>query len=149
MEYRTGNIGRVIVARFDHGEDFLAGLNHLLKEEEIKKAWFNVIGGIAAARVVTGPKEPVMPPEPVWREIETREVLGGGTVYWDGDEPVVHLHAALGHHGETVTGCVREWARTYLVLEVTIFEITGFPAARPWFAEGGFKRLIFANGDGD
>ncbi len=143
MDYRIGRTGRVIVARFDHGEDFLAGLNDLVKKEEIRQAWFNVIGGIAAARVVTGPKEPTMPPEPVWRETETREVLGGGTIYWDDDGPAIHLHAALGHHGDTVTGCVREWARTYLVLEVTIFEITGCSTHRPWFKEGGFKRLEF------
>ena len=143
MDYRIGAPGRVVVARFDHNEDFVEGLNRLLKKEDIRQGWFNVIGGIAAAKVVTGPKEPTMPPDPVWQEVTTREVLGGGTVYWDGDEPAVHLHAAMGHHGETVTGCVREWARTYLVLEVTIFEIKGFSAHRPWFAEGGFKRLTF------
>ena len=145
MEYRTGKIGRVFAVRFDDNEDFLAGLSELIKKEAIKTGWFQVIGGLRQAGVVTGPKAPTMPPEPVWAEMNgAHEVLASGSIFWsDTDTPRIHLHAALGHHGETVTACVRKGTKTYLILEVIIFEITGINASRPWFAEGEFFKLGF------
>lgn len=145
MEYRQGTTGRVFCIRFDDGDDFLGGLTELVSKEQVRQGWFQVIGGLRQAQVVTGPKEPTMPPDPVWAELETvRETLGTGTVFWDGDEPRLHLHAALGHHGDTLTACVRKGTKTYLVLEVVLIEIAGIEASRPWFAPGGFNRLTFA-----
>ena len=131
--------------RFDDGDDFLEEMLRLIKNENIRFGWFHVIGGLRQADVVTGPKEPVMPPEPVWCEIEgARETLGTGSIAWDEkDEPKIHLHAALGHHGDTLTACVRKGTKVYLILEVYIIEVTGVDISRPWFAEGGFNRLTF------
>lgn len=144
MEYRTGRMGRIMVARFDHGEDVLAGLIDLVKKEEIRAGFLHLLGGLRDADVVTGPREPVMPPEPVWREVrETRETLATGSIFWDGDEPKIHLHAALGHHGEALTACVRNKARVYLVIEAYLVEILDLGASRPWYPEGGFNRLSF------
>lgn len=145
MEYRSGNIGRVFTVRFDHEDDFLGELLSLIKKENIRCGWFQVIGGLLEADIVTGPKEPVMPPEPVWDSLTSaRETLGAGSVFWDGDTPRIHLHAALGHHGHTLTSCVRKGTKVYLILEVIIFEIAGIDATRPWFEEGGFNRLTFS-----
>jgi predicted DNA-binding protein with PD1-like motif len=145
MDYRTGSVGRVFAVRFDDGDDLLAGLTELIKKENIRNGWFHVIGGLREIDVVTGPREPVMPPEPVWREVRNaRETLGSGSVYRDeNDEPKIHLHAALGHHGDTITGCLRRGSRTYLLLEVILFEITGFDASRPWSAAKGFNIVTF------
>ncbi|MCD6388873.1 MAG: DNA-binding protein [Desulfobulbaceae bacterium] len=146
MEYKTGSTGRIFAVRFDDGDDFLEEMLRLIKNENIRFGWFHVIGGLRQADVVTGPKEPVMPPEPVWCEIEgARETLGTGSIAWDEkDEPKIHLHAALGHHGDTLTACVRKGTKVYLILEVYIIEVTGVDISRPWFAEGGFNRLTFA-----
>ncbi|MDA8163675.1 MAG: DNA-binding protein [Desulfobacteraceae bacterium] len=144
MDYRTGRVGRIVVARFDHGEDFLAGLTEIVKKEEIRAGFLHLLGGVQEADVVTGPREPVMPPDPVWREVKTRETLATGSIFWDGPEPKMHLHAALGHHGETITGCVRRKAKVYLVIEAYIFEILDLGAGRPWYPEGGFNRLTFS-----
>ena len=145
MEYRKGTVGRVFTVRFDHGENLLEGLKKLIAEEDIRCGWFHVLGGIQEADVVIGPKEPVMPPEPVWSKISnTMEVLGTGSIFWEGDEPIIHLHADLGHHGETITACVRKGAKTYLILEVCIIEISGINATRPWFEKGGFNRITFS-----
>ena len=144
MDYRSGTVGRVFAVRFDEGDDFLAELTSLIKKENIRSGWFHVIGGLREAGVVTGPKKPVMPPEPVWAELDTvRETLGTGTIFWDGDEPKIHLHAALGHHGDTLTACVRKGTKVYLVLEVFITETEGINATRPWYEKGGFNRLTF------
>jgi len=144
MDYRQGNINRVFAVRFDEGDDFLGELTGLIKKENIKSGWFHVIGGMREADVVSGPKEPVMPPEPVWKKVDgAHEVLGSGSIFWADDEPKIHLHAALGHHGDTLTACVRKGTKVYLILEVYIIEISGLDASRPWYDEGGFNRLTF------
>lgn len=146
MEYRTGAVGRVFIIRFDDGEDLLAELTTLVKKENVRNGWFQVIGGLKEIDCVIGPKQPVIPPDPVWKEIrDARETLGSGSVFRDEkNEPKIHLHAALGHHGETVTGCLRKGSRTYLILEVILFEISGFDASRPWYEDRGFNMLTFA-----
>lgn len=145
MEYKKGSVGRVFSIRFDEGDYFLEEFLRLIKKENIRNGWFHVLGGLREAEVVTGPKEPTMPPEPVWREVRgAREVLGTGSVFWDRDEPKIHLHAAMGHHGDTLTACVRKGTKVYLVLEVMIMELEGFEASRPWYDKGGFNRLTFA-----
>lgn len=144
MDYRQGTTGRVFSIRFDDGDDFLEELLAIIKKENIRQGWFQVIGGLRQAEFVTGPKEPTMPPEPVWDSVDgARETLGTGTVFWDGDEPKIHLHAALGHHGQTTTACVRKGTRVYLILEVMLIEIAGIDADRPWYEKGGFNRLTF------
>jgi len=146
MEYKTGSIGRVIMARFDQGDDLLEGLLELFRKENLRAGWFQILGGLRQAGVVTGPKEPTMPPDPVWVEVDgAREAVGSGSVFWEGDEPRIHLHAALGHHGETMTACIRRNTKVYLVLEVMIFELQGLDATRPYFTEGGFNRLTFGS----
>lgn len=145
MEYRSGSIGRVLTIRFDHGDDFLEGLKEILLKEDIKTGWFQILGAMRRADVVIGPKEPVMPPIPLWTKVdEAREAIGTGSVYMDGEEPIIHLHAALGYHGETLTACVRKNTEVYLILEVLLFEITGIGATRPWWDKGGFNRLTFS-----
>ncbi len=145
MEYRRGTVGRVIAVRFDHGEDFFAGLKEIILREQIESGWFQVIGAFAQAGTVIGPREPVVPPEPVWKEVDSVcEVLGSGSVHLDQGEPKIHLHAALGSHGETLTGCVRKDTRVYLTLELLLFELKGLGASRPWNEQGGFSRLEFS-----
>lgn len=145
MEYRAATTGRVFIVRFDHGEDFLAGLRDLVRMENVRCAWYQAFGGLAEADVVIGPREPTMPPDPVWRQIRhTMEVAATGSIFWDGDRPLIHTHAAMGHHGDTVTGCVRENTKVYLLLEVIVHEILGVEASRPWFEAGGFNRVSFA-----
>jgi uncharacterized protein len=145
MDYRTGEMGRILVARFDHQEDFLAGLKALALKENLRQAFFHLLGGTQQADVVIGPREPVMPPDPVWQQVrDVRETLATGSIFWDGPEPKIHLHAALGHHGQTLTGCVRESTKVYLVLEAYLFEVKGMEASRPWYPAGGFHRLSFS-----
>jgi len=147
MDYAVGTIGRIFTIRFDDGDDFLTGLADLAAKENVKAGWFNIIGGLRQAEVVTGPQAAVMPPEPVWAKVdEAKEVIGVGSIFRDENNlPKVHLHSALGHHGNTMTVCVRKKTATYLILEAYLVEITGINATRPWFAKGQFNRLAFAD----
>lgn len=149
MEYQSGATGRVFYVRFDHGEELLAGLKTLAIREKVQCGWFQLFGGIRKADVVIGPQQPSVPPQPVWQEMdEVREVLATGSVFWDEQEPVLHMHAALGHHGDTVTGCVRKKAEVYLVIEAVLFELVGMDISRRWYQKGGFKRPEIKNGKG-
>lgn len=144
MEYQTGATGRVFYARLDDGEDMHHCLTELVRREGVRCGMVQVFGGLKSAGVVTGPKEPVMPPDPVWRNVEdAREILGIGSVFWEGDTPRIHLHAAMGHHGETLTGCLRKDSRVYLVIELMLMEVTGIEVTRPWWPVGGFNRPTF------
>jgi len=146
MEYRSGKIGRVFVIRFDDGDDFLQELTNVVNKEDIQNGWFTMLGGLRQADVVTGPEEPTMPPKPVWAKVDgAREVVGLGSVFRDeAGTPKIHLHTALGHHGQTMTACVRKGTKTYLILEAYLTEITELDATRPWFPEGEFNRLTFS-----
>lgn len=147
MDYRSGEIGRILVIRFDDGDDFLQELINVVKKENVQTGWFSMLGGLRQAGVVTGPKKPTMPPEPIWAAVDgAREVVGIGSIFRDeSGEPKIHLHAALGHKGETMTACVRKDSKTYLILEAYLIEITNIDVTRPWFPPGQFNRVTFHN----
>ncbi|MDA8171658.1 MAG: DUF296 domain-containing protein [Nitrospiraceae bacterium] len=131
MKYQAGRTGRVFVASFDDGEDFLQSLAGFSREQEIRSAVFFLVGGVKGGRIVLGPKGDEMPPEPVWGEISgNSELVGTGTIFWDENGPKIHLHMAAGRGESVKVGCLRENSRTFLVLEAVIFEIAGIDAGR-------------------
>ncbi|MBS1233036.1 MAG: hypothetical protein H6R42_690, partial [Nitrospirae bacterium] len=80
MKYQVGQVGKVIVARFEDREDILENIAAIAKKENIRNAVFNLIGGIKKGSIVVGPEEETLPPKPVWRDIqESTEVIGVGT----------------------------------------------------------------------
>lgn len=124
MQYQAGRPGRIIVARFNDGEDVLAGIADICRKEDIRNASFNVVGGMKGGRFVVGPETEEMPPKPVWRELrESHEAVGFGTIFWENDSPKVHFHGAYGKGESVKAGCMREGSEVFLVLEVVITEI--------------------------
>ena len=82
-------------------------------------------------RMVTGPEEPVIPPVPHFVMFEGGwEVFGVGTIYPGEGGPHIHYHASVGRSGHALTGCLREKATTYLIIEAVILEFTGLTARR-------------------
>ncbi|MGQ9558491.1 MAG: PPC domain-containing DNA-binding protein [Desulfurispora sp.] len=61
-------------------------------------------------------------------------------------EPVIHLHASWGRGDRVVTGCIREEATVYLMVEVFVWEITGLAAGRHFDQRLGLKALSFGAG---
>ncbi len=131
MKYETGEFGRVLVARFEDGDDILQGLQDLADKEQIRAAIFYLVGGISDGKIVVGPETEEMPPVPVWRLLqESHETLGVGTIFWQGDTPKLHLHGSYGKKDAVSTGCLRETATTFIVMEAVIMEIKGIKAVR-------------------
>ena len=71
------------------------------------------------------------------------EVLGVGTIYCDDAGPKLHIHTAIGKGDQSVVGCPRGGAKTFLVVEVTIIEIEGIQAGRKLDKEKGLNLLRF------
>ena len=142
MKYKTGTLGRVFVARFEDGDDILKELAETAKKEKIKGAIFHLIGGIKQGNIVVGPEKESLPPVPVWRSIEeSHELLGTGTIFWEGDEPKIHLHGAFGKGDEVRVGCLRQSSETFLVLEAVILELNGLDVKREFDKASGLTLL--------
>lgn len=142
MQYQTGQAGRVVVARFKDREDVLGNLCEIAVKENIRAAAFYLVGGMREARIVVGPEKDEMPPTPVWRELgESHEVVGFGTIFYQGDEPKVHFHGAFGKNDTVKVGCMREKTETFLVLEAVIIELCGISAVREFDAASGLTLL--------
>ncbi|MEW6161969.1 MAG: DUF296 domain-containing protein [Nitrospirota bacterium] len=142
MKYQVGKTGRVVAARFEDREDLLKGINDIVKKEKIKNAVFFLLGGMRQGKIVVGPEKDKIPPTPVWRELrEGHEVLGLGTIFWEGEEPKVHFHGAFGKQDKASVGCLREVSETFLILEAVIIEIEGINVEREFDPASGLSLL--------
>jgi predicted DNA-binding protein with PD1-like motif len=147
MQSTVGKLGKVIVAKFEHGEDFIAGLGDLSKKHKIKAGVVLFLGALKGGRIVTGPKMPVVPPEPNWFEFDDgREVFGVGTIFREGNTPKLHLHTGMGKGDQAIVGCVREKAKIFLVIEAIIIELRGIKADKAVDPQTGLMMLRILSG---
>ena len=142
MKYQVGGVGRVVVARFEDRDDVLGNLSSIAKKEGISAAAFYLVGGMREGKIVVGPEKDEFPPVPVWKELgEAHEVIGFGTIFYQDNEPKVHLHAAFGKGDSVKVGCLRENSKTFLVLEAVIIELRGINAIRAFDPVSGVNIL--------
>ncbi len=142
MKYQQGSFGRVFMLRFDDKDDLLNEIKSVAIKEKIKAATITLLGGLRHAAVVSGTKEAVIPPDPMWIKVsDGREVLGFGTLFWKGEDPVIHLHGAVGRDRETIAGCIRSESIVYLVVEAVITEILGIDAVKALDEKTGLVML--------
>ncbi len=144
MKASEGKIGRVFVIRLEDGDVIPACLEHFAEAHGITTGQVILIGGIADGEIVVGPRDSTAsPPEPILLPVDgAHEVVGAGIIAPDKNgQPVLHIHAALGRAGQTVTGCLRPGVTTWLVGEAIIYEITGTTTARLPDKASGFNLL--------
>ncbi len=147
MDYGIGKIGRTVVARLYEGEDIYAEIEGLAEKENIRCATVLLVGGMRKGKVVVGPVNPTGPIEPNFVEFDdAREIAGVGTIFFDGEGPKMHMHAAIGRGSETFAGCPRGGASVFCVLEAVITEITDIDATRALDPEIGLKLLTLGKG---
>jgi predicted DNA-binding protein with PD1-like motif len=134
MQYTEGRLGRVFVVRIDDGEDMLVSLRQFINDKSVYAGSILFLGALMEGRMVTGPEEPVIPPVPHFVMFEGGwEVFGIGTIYpGEGGGPHIHYHASVGRSGHALTGCLREKAITYLIVEAVVLEFTGLSARREY-----------------
>ena len=144
MEYREAKLNRSFVIKFDHGEDILDGIKNLIRKEKVEAGLVFLVGALSKAKMVTGPEKQVIPPEPHWVKFDDgREILAIGTIFWEGDEPKLHLHSAAGRGDHTFAGCIRENGTVFLVVEAVLLELTGSGAIRTFDGASRLSLLSF------
>lgn len=133
MKASQGRIGRVFVIRLEDGDVVPDCIERFAADQGVTLAHAVLIGGIGSGQVVVGPRHfDHMPPEPMLLPVDgPHEVAGVGVLAPDEDDrPVLHIHAALGRSGATLTGCLRPGVTTWLVGEVILYEILDAQAKR-------------------
>ncbi|MDP2831143.1 MAG: DUF296 domain-containing protein, partial [Candidatus Omnitrophota bacterium] len=97
MKYTQGTIGRVFLVKFENNDILIAQLSGLAKKEKIKAATIIFIGALKEGDLVTGPKKPVIPPQPNKMVFKDGwEVMGIGTLFTNTKGPQIHIHASMG-----------------------------------------------------
>ncbi|MCX6013415.1 MAG: DNA-binding protein [Chloroflexi bacterium] len=144
MKSTEGKIGRVFMIRLEHRDMIPKCIEQFCDEKGIKTGQVVLIGGIGSGEIVVGPRRSEeRPPEPMLLPVDgAHEVAGVGIIApgLDG-KPQLHIHAALGRSGKTMTGCLRPGVSTWVVAEVIIYEILGINMARFLDKETGFALL--------
>ena len=131
MEYRKGTIGRIFLLKFDNNDILIDHLSDFIKKERIKAATMIFIGALRKGDLVTGPKKPVIPPQPNKMVFKDGwETMGLGTIFTNAAGPQIHIHASLGKKNKVLTGCVRGKSKVFLVVEAIVLELKGVKATK-------------------
>ena len=142
MKYSQGKIGRVFLLKFDNNDILIKNLVSLAKKERIKSASIIFIGALREGDLVTGPKKPVIPPEPNKKTFKDGwEVMGLGTIFSNSSGPQVHIHASMGKKNQVLTGCVRGNSKVFLVIEAVVLELKGVKANKEIDPKTGLNLL--------
>ena len=132
MQYSEGHLGRIFMIRIDDGEDLLHAIDRFVIAQKIKAGMLLFLGALREGNLVTGPEEPLIPPVPHFESFGGGwEIFGIGTIYLGSNgSPKVHYHASVGRGVEALTGCLREKASTYLLVEAVLMEFGGIYGKR-------------------
>jgi predicted DNA-binding protein with PD1-like motif len=144
MKASEGKLGRVFVIRLEDGDKLPDCIEKFAEKKCVSVGHVILVGGIGEGQIVVGPRHSdKMPPEPMLLPIDSaHEVAGVGVLAPDENgKPVLHIHAALGRSGQTMTGCLRPGVKTWLVAEAILYEIVGARATRVKDKKSGFTLL--------
>lgn len=144
MKASEGRIGRVFVIRLEHGDVVPECIERFAKEKGILVGQAILVGGTGGGDVIVGPRHSdERPPQPMLLAVDgAHETLGLGVIAPTSDgRPVLHMHAALGRAGKTISGCLQCGVTTWLVGEIVLYEILGVDAARVKDEPSGFILL--------
>ena len=144
MKVAEGSIGRVFVIRLEDGDVVPECIERFAAEQGVSVGHAILVGGIGGGQVVVGPRQSSeRPPEPMLLPVDgAHEVVGVGVLAPGEDgRPILHIHAAMGRSGGTLTGCLRPGVTTWLVGEVILYEILGTHTQRRVDPSSGFALL--------
>ncbi len=144
MKAREGHSGRVFVLRLEDGDIVPDCIEQFAGENDVTVAHVVLIGGIGGGQIVVGPRQAdARPIEPMLLPIDGAHEVAGVGVLVPGDDgkPMLHIHAALGRSGGTMTGCLRPGVSTWLVGEAIVYEILGTNARRVLDPKSNFPLL--------
>jgi len=144
MKASEGKLGRVFVIRLEDGDVLPGCVEKFAEEKGVSVGHAILVGGIGKGQIVVGPRfSDKMPPKPMLLPIDGAHEVAGVGVLAPGEDgkPVLHMHAALGRSGQTMTGCLRPGVTTWIVGEVILYEILGARVVRLKDKRSGFALL--------
>jgi len=130
--------------RLEDGDILPGCIEGFAEEKGVSVGHVILVGGIGDGEVVVGPRRSnERPPQPMLLPIDgAHEVVGIGVLAPGEDgKPILHIHAALGRSGRTMSGCLRPGVTTWLVGEAILYEILGVDAVRIKDEQSGFALL--------
>jgi len=130
--------------RLEDGDVLPGCIEDFAEENGVSVGYVILVGGIGDGEVVVGPRRSnESPPQPMLLPIDgAHEVVGIGVLAPGEDgKPILHIHAALGRSGKTMSGCLRPGVTTWLVGEAILYEILGVDAVRIKDEQSGFVLL--------
>jgi predicted DNA-binding protein with PD1-like motif len=131
MQYTEGSMGRIFYVRIDDGEDFLSTITDFVQEKNIRAGVIQFLGALSGGVMVTGPEQEVLPPQPHFEQFSGGwELFGYATITPGTTAPQIHFHGSAGRGKQAMTGCIRQNAKVYIIVEAVIMEITGLDIAR-------------------
>lgn len=149
MQYSEGKPGRTFVLRLEDGDRLPQCIQNFAAEKNVQRASCIMLGGVDGGKLVVGPMDgDHLPPDPILHQlIGAHEVAAVGTIFPDeSGTPLLHMHAAMGRHEATRTGCVRPGVDVWLVAEVVIQEIVDTEAVRRKDPDSGLVLLDLGGG---
>ena len=135
----------MFVLRLEDGEIVHETVESFASEKGIKAAAVIILGGAdRGSNLVVGPEdgrsEKIRPMGTVLGDVH--EMTGTGTIFLDEEgAPKLHMHISTGRNERSITGCVRNGVRVWLIAEIIIFELVGSTATRKLERATGFKLL--------
>lgn len=142
MQYTQGTIGRLFVLKFEDDDVLIEKLSSFAKKERLKAAAMVFIGALKKGDLVTGPKKPMIPPEPNKVNFKDGwEVMGIGTIFTNKSGPQIHIHSSMGKKNKVLTGCVRGKSKVFLVIEAVVFELKGVRVSKDIDTRTGLNLL--------
>jgi predicted DNA-binding protein with PD1-like motif len=145
LKYSSASVGRIFIVRFEDGDILHEAIESLALKENITAASITLLGGAGAgSHLVVGPRDQSeKPPVPVEQQLENGyEIAGVGSLFPnERHEPKAHIHIAAGRGERTITGCVRNGVKAWLIVEAIVVEIVGATAMRKFEAATGFTLL--------
>jgi len=142
MQYTKGKIGRIFLLKFKDDDILVDELDKFARKEKIGAATLLFLGALKKGDIVTGPKKPVIPPEPNWVSFKDAwEVMGIGSIFTNKSGPQIHVHAAMGKKLKTLIGCVRKKSKVFLVIEAVVLELKGVKATKAIDPKTGLNLL--------
>ena len=142
MKYTKGTIGRVFLLKFEDEDILIDKLSLFVTKERVKAATMIFIGALKKGDLVTGPKKPVIPPQPNKVSFKDGwEVMGIGTVFVNSKGPQIHIHSSMGKKNKVLTGCLRGKSKVFLVIEAVVLELKGIKASKDIDPKTGLNLL--------
>ena len=144
MKASEAKQGRTFIIRLEDGDVVPDCIEKFAATQGVKVGYAVIVGGLGAGEIVVGPRSSTaMPPDPMFLPLEGAHEVAGVGVLAPGEDgrSVLHMHAALGRSGQTITGCLRRGVKTWIVGEVILCELLGTSAARVKDEATGFVLL--------